>query len=120
MKSSAWWDDDIIFRLEAERAAIGEDLPASVLFGIGALETDAGRRAEAANLPAGNPFKPPPAHLDMVEDMRRFVSQLASRDYPSLELRTIEIPDEFHATVPGIVLSRALRHFTRAESVSEA
>lgn len=117
---SLWWDDHIIFGLEAERAATGEDLPATVLFGIGALETDAGRRAEAANLPAGHPFKPPPAHLDMVDDMRRFVSQLASRGYPSLELGSVEIPDEFHATVPGIVLSRALRHFSRFASEGNA
>lgn len=116
---SLWWDDHMIFRLEAERAATGEDLRAAVLFGIGALETDAGRRAEAANLPAGHPFKPPPAHLDMVDDMRRFVSQLASRDYPSLELGSVEIPDEFHATVPGIVLSRALRHFSTSQPLGD-
>lgn len=112
---SLWWDDYVAFRIEAERAAAGDDLRARALFGIGALETDAGRRAEAVNLPAGHPFKPPPAHLDMVDDVRRFVSRLGSRGYPSLELELVEIPDEFHATVPGIVLSRALRHFSRSE-----
>jgi hypothetical protein len=49
--------------------------------------------------------------LDMVDDMRRFTAQLASRSYPTLDLQTAEIADEFHATVPGTVLSKALRHF---------
>ncbi len=111
---SLWWDHRVVFDVEAERAATHGDLRAAAFFGIGSLETDAGRRAEAVNLPSGHPFKPPTTHLDMVADLRRFVSQLASRGYPSLDLTSVELPDEFHATVPGVVLSRALRHFARA------
>jgi hypothetical protein len=108
---SLWWDRGSIFRDEEAFSKVNDDLRASVFFGIGSLETDEGRRAEAVNLPSGHPFKPPAARLDMVDDMRRFVAQLTRRSYPSLELRTVAISDEYHATVPGVVLSRALRHF---------
>ena len=108
---SLWWDRESIFRDEAAFSEVNDDLRAAVFFGIGALESDEGRRAESVNLPSGHPFKPPAARLDMVDDMRRFTAQLASRNYPSLDLRTVEIADEYHATVPGGVLSRALRHF---------
>jgi predicted alpha/beta superfamily hydrolase len=108
---SLWWDRESIFRKEEAFSTVNDDLRASVFFGIGSLEIDEGRRAEAVNLPSGHPFKPPAARLDMVDDMRRFTAQLAGRNYPSLDLRAVEIADEFHATVPGVVLSRALRHF---------
>lgn len=107
---SLWWNDDVIFDIERDRADDG-DLCSEVFFGIGSLENDAGRRLEAVSLPVGHPTKPPSAHLDMVEDMRRFAAQLASRNDSMLQIDCVEIPDEFHATVPGIVLSRALRAF---------
>lgn len=108
---SLWWDRELMFRIEQERSIAEDDLPTSAFFGIGALETDEGRRAEAINLAADHAFKPPPIHLDMVDDMRRFTTRLGSRNYPTLDLKTVEIADEFHATVPGVVLSKALRHF---------
>lgn len=107
---SLWWDHHVIFDLERRHRRAGS-LDTDVFFGIGALETDAGRRLEASNLPDGHPAKPPSSHLDMVDDMRRFIAQLASRNDPTLNVRAIEAADEFHATVPGIVLSRALRSF---------
>ncbi|TDT17403.1 putative alpha/beta superfamily hydrolase [Ilumatobacter fluminis] len=107
---SLWWDGEAIF--DIERSASERDgLRSEVYFGIGSLETDAGRRIEGRNLPTGHVAKPPSAHLDMVADMRRFVRQLASRSDPTLTLVSAEIDDEFHATVPGAVLSRALRTF---------
>ena len=110
---SLWWDDDVIFDIERERADEG-DLRSEVFFGIGSLETDPGRRLEAARLPVGHPAKPPSAHLDMVDDMGRFVAQLASRNDTTLQIASAEIADEYHATVPGAVLSRALREFHAA------
>lgn len=108
---SLWWDDELMFGLERAGAGRQTRLEAEVVFGIGSLETDEGRRREGANLPDGHPMKPPPMHLDMVDDLRRFVDQLGGRDDPSLQLHSIEIANEFHTTVPGIVLNRALRHF---------
>ncbi len=108
---SLWWDRELVFRIEQNRSTQEEDLRAAAFFGIGSLETDEGRRAEGINLAPNHPFKPPPAHLDMVDDMRRFTAQLASRNYSTLDLHTAEIEGEFHATVPASVLSRALRHF---------
>ncbi len=92
-------------------AASETQLAADVFFGIGELETDEGRRQEGRNLPDGHAAKPPPIHLDMVDDLRRFVAQVGSRHQPKLSVQSIEIADEFHATVPGIVLNRALRNF---------
>ena len=112
---SLWWDDGGIFDTEAAVATSRDDLSASVVFGIGGLETDAGRRLEGRQLPDGHPAKPPAAHLDMVEVLDRFVTRLAGRRHPGLQLRSIVIPDEFHATVPAVVLTRALRWFHRSD-----
>ena len=109
---SLWWDDGRMFATETAKPSTPPKA-AQVVFGIGALETDSGRRLEARRLPQGNPFKPPPAHLDMVDDLRRFVDQLQSRNHPDLDMHSITLEDEFHATVPGVVLSRALRWFYR-------
>ncbi|MEP1123589.1 MAG: hypothetical protein ABJH68_06845 [Ilumatobacter sp.] len=100
----------MIFDIERERADT-DRLRSEVFFGIGSLETDAGRRREALNLADGHPAKPPPVHLDMVDDIRRFAAQLAARSDPTLQISRVEIVDEFHATVPGVVLNRALRSF---------
>jgi len=106
---SLWWDNEAIFDLAL--ASVDRGVNAEVFFGIGSLETDAGRRLEGRNLPDGHPFKPPAAHLDMVDDTRRFVAQLESQNEEGRKVTSIEIADEFHATVPAVVLNRALREF---------
>lgn len=108
---SLWWDRYRLVADEADRAERHDDLAAMVFFGIGSLETDDGRRLEAIGLPEGHPAKPPAGHLDMVADLERFTDRLRSRRYPSLDLHVEVVPDEFHATVPGTVLSRGLRAF---------
>lgn len=110
---SLWWDDEVIFAIERRRAET-DRLCSEVFFGIGSLETDEGRRREATNLEEGHPAKPPSGYLDMVGDLRRLIAQLAARDDPTLGITSVEIADEFHATVPGVVLSRALRSFHAA------
>ncbi|HUS41969.1 MAG TPA: alpha/beta hydrolase-fold protein [Ilumatobacteraceae bacterium] len=107
---SLWWDNEVIFDIERQRPD-GDRLDAEVFFGIGSLETDAGRRHEAFNLADGHPAKPPAAHLDMVDDLGRFVGQLKERTDPTLRINSAAIEDEFHATVPAIILNRALRSF---------
>ncbi len=107
---SLWWDNEAIFGIERQRPD-SDRLNSEVFFGIGSLETDAGRRREAFNLADGHPAKPPAAHLDMVDDLGRFVDQLKERTDPTLGINNAEIEDEFHATVPAIVLNRALRSF---------
>ena len=106
------WDSYAMPAKEARRAEKAGDLAAHAFFGIGALETDEGRRLEGRDLPAGHPLKPPPAtHLDMVHDLRRFTTSLRSRRYPNLDMELAVYPDEFHATVPSTVLSHGLRRF---------
>jgi ferri-bacillibactin esterase len=108
---SLWWDRYVMFERERRWAATHHDLARRVYVGIGGHETDDGRRAEAANLPAGHRSKPPATHLDMVDDLARFVEVLRGRMYPSLDVTLAVHPDEFHATVPAVVLTRGLRHF---------
>ena len=107
---SLWWDDEAIFDIERQRLD-SDRLNSEVFFGIGSLETDAGRRSEAFNLADGHRAKPPAAHLDMVDDLGRFIGQLEERTDPTLRINSAEFEDEFHATVPAIVLNRALRSF---------
>lgn len=111
---SLWWDHHAMFRREEGYAATHHDLVASAYLGIGALETDAGRRREAAALPNGHPVKPPATHLDMVDDLVRFTDSLAARGYPGLDLHREIVPDEFHGTVAGVVLTRGMRRFLGA------
>ena len=108
---SLWWDNEYVFELERSQALTGQSLDTSAVIGIGSLETDAGRRAEGVNLPQGHPAKPPSGHLDMVDDARRFSSQVSGRD--GLDLHHVEAAEEFHATVPPVVLNQALRYFYR-------
>ena len=106
---SLWWDHEHIFNLARTRAQSANRLDTAAVIGIGSLETVSGCRAEGANLPEGHPAKPPTTHLDMVDDANRFSSQLG--EFWDLDLTFLEIAGEFHATVPPVVLSRALRHF---------
>lgn len=111
---SLWWDGEMIFDQLGARPT-GHGFRSGVFVGIGALETDDGRRVEAANLPDGHPAKPPPRHLDMVDDVRRFVDALTARNDPTLRLASAVLDDEFHATAPGPVLTRGLRHVFTAD-----
>jgi predicted alpha/beta superfamily hydrolase len=107
---SLWWDHQVMFERERQRSSTTSDLRSRVFFGIGSEETDSGRRAESVNLPPEHPAKPPASYLDMVDDMSRFVEALTSRNYPGLALRSVIVPDEYHATVAATVLNRGLRH----------
>jgi predicted alpha/beta superfamily hydrolase len=106
---SLWWHSRAIFDQEAEYAATHDDLAARVFFGIGSDETHEGRAREAAYLDVTEQAKATAIYLDMVDDLQRFVDQLAGRDYPGLRLRHEVFPDEFHITVPFVNLSRGLR-----------
>ena len=108
---SLFWDSYAMFARERRRAETTRDLCALAFFGIGALETDEGRRLEGRDLPEGHPRKPPATHLDMVDDLLRFTDCLRSRRYPNFDMEVAVYPDEFHATVPGTVLSHSLRRF---------
>jgi Putative esterase len=99
---SLWWDDHALLRISTPVP------PAPAYLAIGGEETDAGRRREAAALPDDAAWKPPPMHLDMVDDLLRFAARLtatAGRDAPTVDV----IDGEFHATVPPIVFTRGLR-----------
>jgi predicted alpha/beta superfamily hydrolase len=106
---SLWWDRRVVFAQEREYATTHDDLPADVFLGIGALETNEGRAREASRLDEESRALASAIDLDMVADMQEFVDQLADRGYPNLRLTGAVFPDEFHITVPFLVLSRGLR-----------
>jgi predicted alpha/beta superfamily hydrolase len=105
---SLWWDDHALLR---KRVPVPQ---APAYLAIGSEETDAGRRREAAALPAGDPWKPPAMYLDMVDDLLRFVACLTPTDDRSAPPVDI-IDGEFHATVPPLVFTRGLRRLLRGQ-----
>jgi predicted alpha/beta superfamily hydrolase len=106
---SLWWDRRTMLGRERTYAQDHDDLAATVFFGIGADETQDGRKREAANLPAEQQELATAWYIDMVDDMARLVDQLAEREYPGLRMRSEVFPGEFHITVPLLTLSRGLR-----------
>ena len=105
---SLWWDGHAL--LDADIGAMSGE----AYLCIGAEETDDGRRREAVALPDDHPFKPPAQHLDMVRDLELFADRLAAHAGPGLRVETAVFPDEFHATVPPVALTRGLRWLHRA------
>jgi uncharacterized protein len=111
---SLWWDDGVAFATEAAYAAANSDLAARVHFSVGGLETLAGRRRfleqlapEARAAAEAEDVADPP--VDMVGDMQRMVDALRGRRYPSLEIESEVLADEYHVTAVPRALSRALR-----------
>jgi predicted alpha/beta superfamily hydrolase len=113
---SLWWDDDMMFDYEARYAATHHDLAAKAFFAVGAHEDHAGRQREASRLPADERSKAGLRYINMVADTERMVALLRSREYPSLEIASVVLPDEFHVTVQHLNLSRALRYLFDAPS----
>ncbi len=107
---SLWWDGDMMFDYEARCAEARDDLPAKVFFAVGAHEDHDGRQREASRLPADERAKASLRYIDMVADTERMVAALRGRNYPSLELDSIVLPDEMHVTVQHSNLSRSLRY----------
>ncbi len=106
---SLWWHNDRMFAYEAEYAETHDDLPARAFFPVGEHETHEGRRREASRLSAGEQAAAGSRYIDMVADTERMASALRGRGYPSLEVESVVLPDEFHATVAHLNLSRSLR-----------
>lgn len=98
---SLWFDAGIMFEREQAYAARNKDLPASVFFGIGSLET----------LEAGKQRSRSEEDADMVADLREFDAQLKGRAYPQLSTRMKVFADEDHASVLPMVVTHGLRAY---------
>ncbi|MGZ8762731.1 MAG: alpha/beta hydrolase [Acidimicrobiia bacterium] len=107
---SLWWGGDMMFGYEAAYAAAHDDLPAKACFSVGAFEDFDGRQREVGRLTAGERAAAAVRRIDMVADTERMVAALRGRRYPSLEIDSMVLPDEFHVTVPHLNLSRSLRY----------
>lgn len=98
---SLWFDAGIMFERERTYGSKHKDLPASVFFGIGGLETLApGKKRSRAEEDA-----------DMVADLREFDAALKSHRYPQLRTRLKVFADEDHASVLPFVITHGLRAY---------
>lgn len=98
---SLWYDAGIMFEREKAYAARHKDLPASVFFGIGSLET----------LAAGKKRSRSEEDADMVADLRGFDALLKKRGYGGLRTRLTVFADEDHASVLPMVVTHGLRAY---------
>ena len=99
----------MMFPYEQHYADAHDDLAAKVFVSVGAFEDHDGRQREASPLPQAERELAGLRYIDMVADTQRMVDLLRSRNYASLELDSVVMPDEFHITVPSVNLSRSLR-----------
>jgi predicted alpha/beta superfamily hydrolase len=101
---SLWYDAGVMFDREQAYAAGHKDLPATVFFGIGGLETLAlGKKRSRAEDDA-----------DMVADLRDFDGILKSHRYPGLRTQVKVFADEDHASVFPFVVTHGLRSVLRS------
>jgi predicted alpha/beta superfamily hydrolase len=101
---SLWFDGGVMFDREKAYAAGHADLPASVYFGIGGLET----------LAAGKKRSRAEDDADMTADLREFDAALKSHRYPALKTQLRVFADEDHASVFPLVLTHGLRAYLRS------
>jgi predicted alpha/beta superfamily hydrolase len=111
---SLWWDNDMMFDYEARYSETHDDLPAHAFFAVGAYEDHDGRQREVSRLSADERAAAGLRFIDMVADTERMVGALRGRNYPSLAVDRVVLPDEFHVTVAHVNLSRALRNLFEA------
>jgi predicted alpha/beta superfamily hydrolase len=102
---SLWYDRGTMFDRERAAARGRRDLPASVYFGIGGLET----------LPAGKRRTRSDDAADMVADLRDFTAALRAHRYPHLTLQMEAYPNEDHASVFPIALTHGLRAWLKRD-----
>lgn len=96
---SLWYDRGVMFERESSYGERHRDLPASVFFGIGALERLApGKKRSRAEEDA-----------DMVADLRDFHTALKAQRYPGLRMQMKVFADEDHASVFPLVVTHGLR-----------
>ena len=98
---SLWFDAGVMFDREQAYAEGHKDLPASVFFGIGGLET----------LAPGLTRSRSEEDADMVADLREFDALLKQRGYRNLRTRLKVFADEDHASVLPIVVTHGLRAY---------
>jgi predicted alpha/beta superfamily hydrolase len=87
---SLWYDDHLMFDVEAQYAAGHTRLPTRIFFTVGAREVNAQR--------------------DMVADLRRFVAQIDAHGYHDLGLRWRVLPEDTHDSVFPTGLGLGLRY----------
>ncbi|MEN3278773.1 MAG: hypothetical protein V7631_4563 [Massilia sp.] len=96
---SLWYDAGVMFAREEAYAERHRNLPATVFFGIGSLET----------LAPGKKRSRTEEDADMVADLREFDNALKAHRYPGLRTQVKVFADEDHASVFPLVVTHGLR-----------
>jgi predicted alpha/beta superfamily hydrolase len=92
---SLWFDDGVVFRIEADAARSRRDLPARVLLACGAYET----------VRPGARYN---RETDLLRDMERFARTLKTHRYAGLSVDSRVVADEDHLTVAPAIATRGL------------
>ncbi|WP_062063018.1 alpha/beta hydrolase [Aquimarina longa] len=95
---SLWYHNKSIFEIEKKYSENNSDLDANLFIGIGALE----------NVPNG---------FQMVSDMNTLIKKLNSREYKSLNIKSIVFPNENHETVYPTFITQGLLWAFRKEKL---
>ena len=84
---SLWYDNEVMFKMEADYAKQHKDMKANVAFFVGSNE---------------NNYRP------MVDDLLEFETQLRARQYPNLKMTVEVLQGETHYSVFPALLSKGL------------
>ena len=111
------WNQNVMFKHEAEYAKTHRDLSAKVFFSVGAYESFDGYEHYLSQLPPDQRAKAEAyadPDEDFVADTERMVAALRGRNYRSLEIECEVFPGEYHETAPPLAVSRSLRYLFAA------
>jgi predicted alpha/beta superfamily hydrolase len=100
---SLWYDRGVMFDREKDYAKGHADMPASVFFGIGGMET----------LATGKTRSRSEEDADMVADLREFDEALKARRYAGLKTQREVFAGEDHASVFPFVFTHGIRAYLK-------
>jgi len=92
-----WWHDDMMFRCEADYAALHSDLAKALFISIGALEESGSGAA-----------------CRMVGNVRLLTERLRSRQYPALKWESVVLENETHSTGAAATFIKGLMSVFRS------
>lgn len=86
---SIWWDDAVIFKFEDKYASTNTNLSKKVFLSVGSKEFKNGRQG-------------------MIDNTRKMVEKIKSRNYPGLDLSFKIFENESHLSVVGISIQKGI------------
>lgn len=103
-----FWDEGILWKYEEQYAVSYKNLNSQVFFGVGAQED-----SKPYHFPEDS--RDQMSHVSMVDDMRKMVDKLKSRNYSDLDLHSHIFEGETHMSVIAPWLNRGLRTLLKGD-----